>query len=197
MLNRKPASSWRLRQQKGAALITSLIILLILTVLGVAAMSGSSLQEMMSGNLSDQNTAFDAAEAALRDGERHVESWTVIRPDAATTATASEVYARFVIACLEEDGCPFDTGVWGNYTNLGWSGATTSGLAQTYGGGQLSSTAPPLYIIEEKRYIASDAGYRSQVRRSGITLYRITARGSGLSPNSVIILQSTYGKRFF
>lgn len=50
---------------RGAALVTSLVILLVLTILGLAAMSTSSLEEKMSGNIQDSTFAFEAAESGL------------------------------------------------------------------------------------------------------------------------------------
>lgn len=58
-----------LRKQRGAVLIVSLIFLLILSLIGVSSMQGTSMQELMSGNLRDQYIAFNAAEAALLEGE--------------------------------------------------------------------------------------------------------------------------------
>ena len=43
----------------------ALVILLILTILGVAAMSNTSLQEKMAGNVQEQTRAFEAAESGL------------------------------------------------------------------------------------------------------------------------------------
>lgn len=59
----------RLKKQRGAVLIVSLIFLLILSLIGVSSMQGTSMQELMSGNLRDQYIAFNAAEAALLEGE--------------------------------------------------------------------------------------------------------------------------------
>lgn len=67
------AFSLRYRQQ-GSALIIGLIVLLLLTILGLSAMQGSTMQERMSGNMKDRNSAFQASEAALREGERWVEA---------------------------------------------------------------------------------------------------------------------------
>lgn len=53
----------RRRHERGTALIMSLVILLILTILGVTAMSTSSLQEKMAGNLQDMVRAIEAAES--------------------------------------------------------------------------------------------------------------------------------------
>lgn len=61
-----------LNQQTGSALIISLLFLLILTILGVAGIQTTSMQERMSGNMRDRNMAFQASEAALRGGEDYV-----------------------------------------------------------------------------------------------------------------------------
>ncbi len=51
--------------QRGMALIMALVILLILTILGVTAMTTSSLEEKMSGNIQEQTKAFEAAESGI------------------------------------------------------------------------------------------------------------------------------------
>jgi type IV pilus assembly protein PilX len=61
-----------MQEQKGAVLLVCLIAILALTVLGVTAMSGSTLQERMAGGARDYNVAFQAAESALRVGEAYV-----------------------------------------------------------------------------------------------------------------------------
>jgi len=59
----------RLKHQGGAALMFSLIFLLLLTIIGLTAMQSSTLQERMAGNTRDTNLAFQAAELGLRAGE--------------------------------------------------------------------------------------------------------------------------------
>ncbi|AQZ34850.1 pilus assembly protein PilX [Pseudomonas sp. LPH1] len=56
-------------RQQGAVLIVALIMLLLLTIIGLSSMRGTSLQENMAGNMRDINLALQAAEAALRQGE--------------------------------------------------------------------------------------------------------------------------------
>lgn len=51
--------------QRGMALVMALVILVILTILGITAMSTSSLQEKMAGNVQEQTRAFQAAESGL------------------------------------------------------------------------------------------------------------------------------------
>ncbi|EHQ53727.1 Tfp pilus assembly protein PilX [Ectothiorhodospira sp. PHS-1] len=55
--------------QTGSALIIALIFLLLITMIGVTAMQSTTMQERMAGNLRDGYLAFEAAEAALREGE--------------------------------------------------------------------------------------------------------------------------------
>ena len=66
-----PASGWSVpsfagnRYERGTALIMSLVILMILTILGITAMSTASLEEKMSGNTQESTRAFEAAESGL------------------------------------------------------------------------------------------------------------------------------------
>jgi hypothetical protein len=53
------------RYQRGTALIMSMVILLILTLLGITAMGTASLEEKMSGNTQEITRAFEAAESGL------------------------------------------------------------------------------------------------------------------------------------
>lgn len=51
--------------QQGAALIVSLIVLLVLTLIGVAGMNTSVMQERMAVNAQNANRAFQAAESTV------------------------------------------------------------------------------------------------------------------------------------
>lgn len=51
--------------QRGAALIISLIMLLVLTLIGVAGMNTSVMQERMAVNSQNSNRAFQAAESTV------------------------------------------------------------------------------------------------------------------------------------
>lgn len=60
------------REQHGIILATVLIFLLMLTVLGLSAMSGSVLQIHMSRSLHENLAEFEAAEMTLVIGEKHL-----------------------------------------------------------------------------------------------------------------------------
>lgn len=53
-------------RQSGSALIISLIILLLVTILGVSSMQSTTMQERMTGNTRQSHLSFHAAEAGLR-----------------------------------------------------------------------------------------------------------------------------------
>lgn len=55
--------------QGGAALITSLIFLTVLTILGMSTLGTALLESRMAGNARDRNLALQAAEIGLRDAE--------------------------------------------------------------------------------------------------------------------------------
>ena len=55
--------------QKGNTLIVSLVILLAVSIVGVSSISGVSLNQKMATNFRDNDLAFQAAEAALVEGE--------------------------------------------------------------------------------------------------------------------------------
>lgn len=59
-------------KQAGSALVVTLILLTVLTVVGVAGMGVSILQQRMAGNLRDGIQVFEATESALRLCEKYV-----------------------------------------------------------------------------------------------------------------------------
>ncbi|MFC5569443.1 PilX N-terminal domain-containing pilus assembly protein [Lysobacter yangpyeongensis] len=57
------------RQRGAATLITVLILLLVIALLGLASLRGTLMEERMSSSVRDRGLSFQAAEAALREGE--------------------------------------------------------------------------------------------------------------------------------
>lgn len=62
------------RSQSGAALILSLLMLLVLTLLGVSSMQGSIMQERMVSGEREGMQSLEIAESALRDAEVMLEN---------------------------------------------------------------------------------------------------------------------------
>ena len=62
------------KAESGAVLIVGLIMLLLITVVGLASIRGSGMQELMAGNMRDRNIAFQTTESGLRLAEGTVDS---------------------------------------------------------------------------------------------------------------------------
>ena len=167
-------------KQTGAALVISLIILLMLTILGVQGIQTVTLEEKMAGNFRDRQLAFEAAEAALRAGESWINAQSA--PPVAATNGANNVWTF-------GDANITSKTFWA-------SGIEYSGL----GLNQLA--ANPRYVIEERGELAgtgkqqsAEIGAKTKGNLQGTVYgYRITARGVGGTANAVVLLQSNYEK---
>jgi type IV pilus assembly protein PilX len=53
-------------RQRGVALIVAMVLLIVITLVGLAAIRGTIMQQKMAANLYDRQVAFQNAEAALR-----------------------------------------------------------------------------------------------------------------------------------
>jgi len=60
------------RAESGVVLIVGLVFLVLMTLIGVAAIQSSTMQERMAGNASDHNEVFQSAENVLIAGEAQV-----------------------------------------------------------------------------------------------------------------------------
>jgi len=167
-----------IQQQRGAILIISLIMLLVLTVIGVTGMRTTMLEEKMAGNLRDKNLAFQAAEAALRDGEDLFES---------LVATSSFDGTDGRLGASDDDPDFFDSATWSTSDSIAYSETMADVAAQ------------PRYIVKFIKEIEGDSGslkvsgYGND-RTSTVTNFRVTAKGTGKTETSTSILQAYYGK---
>lgn len=103
----------RTRCQTGSALIISLVFLLLLSVVGIASIQNSTLEERMAGNAADKGDAFQVAEATLRLGENFL----------AVAATADLPTLTNVSVVPTTDDYP---------TAAGWKPVTVSGRQNYY-----------------------------------------------------------------
>jgi type IV pilus assembly protein PilX len=69
MMRRHASFARSSTRQRGATLVVVLILLLLMTLLGLASLRGTVLEERMTANLLDRGMAFQVAEAGLREAE--------------------------------------------------------------------------------------------------------------------------------
>jgi type IV pilus assembly protein PilX len=174
-------ASGRHRQQ-GAILVTSMLLLIVLTVLGVAMMRMTNMQERMAGNTRDMNLALQGAEAALRDAEDRLSpARQVLRP-LATGAANCVFCSRTALPIAIQDTAQYN---WSNAQEYGASGSQDiTGLA-----------ADPRYTIAEMGFVPDDR-LEGQDPPTGRDFYQITARSTGASGNANVVLQTTFPRRF-
>ncbi|RAU44905.1 MULTISPECIES: PilX N-terminal domain-containing pilus assembly protein [unclassified Pseudomonas] len=82
------------RRQAGATLIVAIVMLLIITLLALSSMRGVSLESRITGNLKQQKTLLNAAEAALRMGEQSINQGQCTSPTFAPCVPISSVTAN-------------------------------------------------------------------------------------------------------
>ena len=173
MLSHIQSSS--LQKQKGVVLIISLIMLMAMTVLSVSSMTGSTIEERMAANLRDRETALQAAEGALRFGERLAQTTPVTDFTAACTNGL----------CENELQAHADLNHWKVDTN--W---TTAGKYIEYA--KFTEAASRPKVIVEWMGLKVEGTDPGTGDPFGPNIFRITVIGTGQSDNSQVMLQSTY-----
>ncbi|HEV2333233.1 MAG TPA: PilX N-terminal domain-containing pilus assembly protein [Gammaproteobacteria bacterium] len=175
------------RAERGAVLVISLLMLLVLTLIGLAATRSTTLEERMAGNQRDQQLAFEEAEMALRDGESALQN-------AAPGQFDNSGYLYNESATVTWGPGAAGTTVDSN-TVVDWSGASTQ-TAQFSGSmaGLPSGATPPRYYIIESSQTGSVAGesLAADTPSTGGTIYYVYARGVGLSGENAVVLVSAY-----
>jgi len=175
------------KNQKGIALVISLIMLLLITMLALFSMQGTVLEEKMSGNSLDKSMAFHAAESALRAGEDYLEGLSIV-PQSSFSDTGNS------------DGLwtEADAGTTPRWEEDIWSNNAKSKSVTT----SLSNLASnPRYIIEylteiiEEEDLVNLNNIGETTGSGSINVFRITAYGVGGSANARAFLQTTYGKK--
>ncbi|KFI22033.1 pilus assembly PilX family protein [Nitrosococcus oceani] len=172
--------------QRGATLIISLLMLLVMTLIGITATQTTALEEKMAGNLGDQNLAFQAAEAALRAGEGWLGQQTD-EPDPQPLGSCGTPPCDLVWQLNLLNG--------GNFVDINWW--KTAGEARIYGNAALAKIkTAPKHFVEYHSFIRDGLTLGKQSDEVGRQVYRVTARGTGGTDQAQAILQTTYTRRF-
>ena len=184
-----------MRSQHGITLVVALLFLVVLTLLGVAAVSSTTLEERMARNGRDYNIAFQASEAGLRDARKEISGQSIRNPPifGATGFTANCGTGSSQGLCL-----PATSGsdVWDTYmTNKGVDYGTNAVVA--FGS---TTTTPTLPLVPEPGGVAQQPRYLIEALpdlsvgvslKAGATkyIYRSTAQGFGPNANTQVVLQ--------
>lgn len=167
-----------LHAQRGAVLIVSLLILLILTVIGVSSMQSSTLEEKMASNSRDRNIGFQSAETTMREAETYIEG---------LVTTGGFTNSNGLYSAIEDEPDPYAAATW-----------TTTGSSRT--ATPPGGSAGAQYFITQSGTIEDESGCNSPEIPpppcQETTIFRITARGRGATADgSEVMLRSYYGRQ--
>lgn len=150
--------------QSGVVLIIGLIVLTLMTMIGLAVMRDTSLQERMAGNLRDRDLAFQAAEAALRAGEQ----W--LRANAASQTLNTRIADP-----------------------TSWDGSTAPAPTASLTLSSTSLAADPVFHVGKARHIEPlGAPCDGTNPNCGFCIFPVTAYAVGGTAGAVVVLQSQY-----
>lgn len=175
-----------MNRQRGATLIMTLLILLIVSLLAISSAERTTLQDRMVVAQRDSDIAFEMAEEALREAERLISSGNITMEDFDDTGP---LYRP------GKAGNPFGGQVvWRDATETGSHWRTDT---------QYSSVDDPQFFIEsvgplKREEEAGDvmvAGREDLVSdRRNNEGFRIVAKARGASGNATRVLEQYYGE---
>ncbi|MDD7805549.1 MAG: PilX N-terminal domain-containing pilus assembly protein [Endozoicomonas sp. (ex Botrylloides leachii)] len=176
---------------QGSTLLVCLILLVMLTIVGLAAIDSSSLEEKVTGNFRDLQTAFRSGEEGLLKAEAFVKDTNL---DLARFNSACQkglcffgTDAESIANCRAGVSSPWrDQDIWQD-------AARTQALTMDLNGRLLKA----LYIVEFRCYLARDIeGPDPDITNVNewLQFYRITVKAYGNGDNTSVMLQTTYTK---
>jgi type IV pilus assembly protein PilX len=163
-------------RQAGVSLLIVLVLLLLMTLLGLASLRGTLLQEKMTSGLYDRSLGFQATEGAIREAEAYLETFPAAP---ATGCNAKGLCAKPVAGANDR---------WKDATFTGW---VQSGVAT-------DKAAPTSYFIE---LLGPGTNWPGCERVKPVNArclsdrYRITVRSRAANASdgrAEVILQSSY-----
>ena len=169
------------KNQRGAVLVISLVILLVITMLAVGGMQNTLLEEKMAGNSSDRNLAFQSTESAVREAEVFVEG----------IVSLGNFNGGGLIGRTDDEPSYYNSTTWSDAGN------------HVVAGTDFGSYENPKYYIKHFTTVSGTegalnmSGYGDNKGTGDVTIFKITARGTGASADSAeVILRTQYGRIF-
>lgn len=174
------SSSIRFAQrQRGVALIVSMLLLLVITMLAVGMYRSVGGQEKMAGNVREKQRALHAALSA----QKYAEWWLAMSPTISVGVSCTTVSSALRI-CANPLSNPGDVPWTSNNVAVGTTYKPPGMVVPQAGGATDSNTyaqSPMLYIY----YLGTPPGEEGAV-------YQIDAVGYGGSASSLAVVESTF-----
>lgn len=175
-----------LRNQRGAVLVVSLIILLVLTLIGVSTARTLQLEEKMTFASRDAKVALEVAEALVKQGERFIDG----------LSTTGDFDSQSWL--YKEGDAPnslYDADTW-DTTNSKLFDVPMKGPDGESLQGKMYIEMAGLAEKEDPADEITVGGYGQSTGGGEVQVFRIVALGQGLSDTTTRVIISHYGKRF-
>jgi type IV pilus assembly protein PilX len=169
--------------QAGAVLIVGLIMVLLMTIIGLAAIRGSDMQERMAGNMRDRNLAFQSAEAAVRAGEELLDSAVIPSFTGNTVGYWPDLNKP---GAIRERPVTWDIDQWAANSVVA-AGMNLVGVNE-----QPRYTIERVVVAASAQNEGSGVDVVSQQTQEDGEFFRITGRGVGGTATSDVVIQTTF-----
>jgi type IV pilus assembly protein PilX len=182
-------------RQRGVALVVALVLLLVVTIIGLASMRGTGLQERISANMYDRSLAFQRSEAALRGAEAAITGNWQIGALGGQDCSGVNVCVNVGTTAFTAGGANWTnvtTGATGFEVNNGNTPGTPQYHIQFMGTG---SAPNPMGFAEN----ADSGNYGNPYPPDNVAYYRVTVRSSDPADSterSIVVLQSTVRRAY-
>lgn len=175
--------------QRGVALVVALLLLVVVTLVGLAAVRGTIMQQKMASNLFDRQIAFQSAEAAMRAAQARIAAYP---GDIARNCQAGGVFCQ---------ANPFDDRALDTSKIITVAPGTAPGQFKA----SKLATSQPQYVVENMGnwynpststgfgQSANAHNYGAQGTSTAAVYYRVTARSGDPAKaenRAVVVLQA-------
>jgi type IV pilus assembly protein PilX len=168
-------------QQRGVVLLVSLLFLIVLTLLGIAASRMVTSEERQSRYLREYNTAFQAAESAMRDARDDIDGLIATTPPSALDLTRLLKWGP--TPDCQFGFCTYDR----TESTRPWTVATNWANATQYGTYSLRSPLPQSAVVGTAAGSGKDADGNNVARFStNTTISAVT----GVSRQPVYLIEA-------
>jgi type IV pilus assembly protein PilX len=196
------------RSQSGIVLVSSLLLLLVVTIMALSIFRSFGIQERIAGNTRDKQRALQVAVSV----QQYAESW-IANSSGAPVAVATGIASSADYLCAAATGTSATSmptapqictntlaSLGATVTNAPWvSGGQYIGVQYTppgmsVSGGATGTVSTDVYYNQPAFYITDlGAPAGSLVPGAGSTgeVYKIDAYGSGVSPTTLAVVEST------
>lgn len=180
------------KQARGAALAISLLLLVVMTILGIAASQITRMQAQSATNARDRDIALQRAEAGLRAAERWLDRIDLIAPPLPCGFERCRVYAAAGIEqqAIRNPLAAENDGWWQRY---GWEYVATEGDS---GASDSAMNPPPRFVIEEHAEVLDTLTISPTGPPARRIVYQISASAEAGEARSIAVLQSRFARRF-